>query len=64
MVKDLLHPQPVQVDREAAWAALVRDKKAVDSVPRLVLLDAPGEPRVGVELEDDALRAALDELIA
>jgi shikimate kinase/3-dehydroquinate synthase len=63
MVEELLHPKPVQVDREAAWAALNRDKKAAEGRPRLVLLDAPGEPRVGVELEDDVVRAALDALI-
>jgi len=63
MVDELLRPQPVQVDRVAAWAALARDKKAVDGTLRLVLLDAPGEPRVGVELEDDIVRAALDALI-
>jgi 3-dehydroquinate synthetase len=63
-VEKLLRPEPVQVDREAAWTALARDKKAVDGGPRLVLLAAPGEPRVAVELEDDVVRAALDELIA
>ena len=62
-VEDVLRPQPVRVDRDEAWAALARDKKAVDGAPRLVLLDAPGEPRVGVELEDDVVRAALDALI-
>jgi 3-dehydroquinate synthetase len=54
----------VQVDRDAAWAALARDKKATAGAPQLVLLAAPGEPRVGVELEDEVVRAALDELIA
>ena len=38
------HPEPVAVDRDAAWAALGRDKKARGGTPRLVLLDAPGEP--------------------
>ena len=42
--------QPVRVDREAAWAALSRDKKADGGSPRLVLLEAPGRPLVGVEL--------------
>jgi hypothetical protein len=28
-----------------------------------VLLDAPGAPRVGIELEADELRSALDALI-
>ena len=52
------------VDREAAWAALARDKKARDGRPRLVLLEAPGKPVTGVELPAEDVRAALDELIA
>lgn len=62
-VGELLRPRPVRVDPEAAWAALARDKKAVGGRPRLVLLEAPGRPRVGVEVEEDALRAALLALI-
>ena len=34
-------PQPVAVDRDAAWAALLRDKKARDGKRRLVLLERP-----------------------
>jgi shikimate kinase / 3-dehydroquinate synthase len=64
LVEELLRPQPADVDREAAWAALSRDKKAVNGRVRLVLLDAPGAPRIGVEVDEQALRAALDELIA
>ncbi len=62
-VEELLRPQPARVDREAAWAALSRDKKGVDGEPRLVLLAAPGSPRVGVELPADEIRWALDSLI-
>ncbi len=64
LVEELLRPRRATVDREVAWAALARDKKAVEGRARLVLLDAPGEPRVGVEVDHAALRAALDELIA
>ncbi len=64
VVDELLAPTPVRVDREAAWAALQRDKKAVDGSPRLVLLDEPGRPRYGVELPEAEIRAALDSLIA
>lgn len=63
-VERVLDPQPVAVDREAAWAALQRDKKAAAGTPRLVLLDAPGSPRWGVELPAADVRAALDALIA
>ena len=59
-----LRPEPVRVNRDEAWAALSRDKKVVDGVPRLVLLEAPGRPRLGVELPAAEVRAALDSLIA
>jgi 3-dehydroquinate synthetase len=54
----------VHVNRDAAWAALARDKKARNGKPRLVLLEAPGKPVTGVERPDDEVRAALDALIA
>ena len=59
-----LDPQPVRVDREAAWAALARDKKTVGGAPRLVLLERAGEPTWGNELPAADVRAALDGLIA
>ncbi|MBA2384782.1 MAG: 3-dehydroquinate synthase, partial [Actinobacteria bacterium] len=62
-VEETLRPEPVRVDRDRAWAALARDKKSVGGVPRLVLLDAPGRPRLGVELPEQDVRAALDSLI-
>jgi shikimate kinase/3-dehydroquinate synthase len=63
-VDDTLSPSPVHVNRDAAWAALARDKKARDGKPRLVLLEAPGKPVTGVERPEAEVRAALDELIA
>ena len=63
IVEAVLRPQLVHVDGDAAWAALLRDKKAKDGKPRLVLLDAPGSARIGVELEPEVVRAALDALI-
>ncbi|MDQ2910971.1 MAG: 3-dehydroquinate synthase, partial [Actinomycetota bacterium] len=63
-VEDVLEPQPARVDRDAAWAALARDKKARDGRPRLVLLEEPGKPVMEVELPAERVRAALDELIA
>jgi shikimate kinase/3-dehydroquinate synthase len=63
-VERTLAPRPVQVDRDAAWAALARDKKSVRGHPRLVLLERPGAPRWGVELADTDVRAALDALIS
>ena len=64
LVDEILHPRPVRVDPERAWAALCRDKKAEAGRPRLVLLAEPGRPRVGVEVEEAEVRRALDELIA
>jgi 3-dehydroquinate synthetase/shikimate kinase len=64
MVQEVLSPEPVTVDADAAWAALARDKKAERGAPRLVLLDAPGRPRWGVELPDTEIRRALEDLIA
>ena len=60
---EILDPQPVRVDRERAWAALRRDKKARDGRIRLVLLEELGKPVVR-EAEPDEVRKALDELVA
>jgi 3-dehydroquinate synthetase/shikimate kinase len=54
-VDEVLHPEPVRVDRDGAWEALLRDKKGK---LRIVLLD--GER----ELPEADVRAALDALIA
>jgi shikimate kinase/3-dehydroquinate synthase len=63
-VEAILAPEPVRLDRERAWAALGRDKKASGGRPRLVLLERPGHPIVGAELPDEQVREALDALIA
>jgi shikimate kinase / 3-dehydroquinate synthase len=63
-VRRVLAPAKAEVDRETAWRALAQDKKAKAGTPRLVLLDAPGKPRWGVEVPERDVRAALDELIA
>ena len=63
-VDELLRPERAAVDPEAAWRALARDKKSVEGHVRLVLLEAPGRPRTGVELSETDLRGALDSLIA
>jgi 3-dehydroquinate synthetase/shikimate kinase len=62
-MSEVLDVQPVRVDRERAWAALQRDKKAREGRIRLVLLEALGRPVVR-EVEPAEVRAALDELIA
>jgi shikimate kinase / 3-dehydroquinate synthase len=63
VVEERLRPEPVRVDPDRAWSALLRDKKALGGMPRLVLLERPGEPRVGVELAESEIRAALEALI-
>jgi 3-dehydroquinate synthetase len=60
-VTDALDPQPVEVDRERAWAALQRDKKRTGEEINLVLLGDDG-PYVEARSPDE-VRAALDTLI-
>jgi shikimate kinase / 3-dehydroquinate synthase len=60
VVDEVLRPQSAHVDREAAWAALKRDKKGEGLY---VLLEAPGRPVVAT-LPDAEARRALDDLIA
>src|SRR5207302_6726684 len=62
-VVELLHPQPVKVDRDKAWQAMQRDKKAVRGELRLVLLEEAGPAR-DVPVPPEDVRRALDELIA
>jgi shikimate kinase/3-dehydroquinate synthase len=63
VVEDLLRPEPVQVDRERAWEAMRRDKKARDGEIRLILLGEHG-PESGVVLPEGDVRRELDRLIA
>jgi 3-dehydroquinate synthetase/shikimate kinase len=62
VVEDVLHPQPVRVDRERAWEAMRRDKKARGEEIRLVLLGSDG-PQHGVVLPEAEVRRELDRLI-
>ena len=63
-VEEVLRPVPVAADAEAAWAALLRDKKAREGVARLVLLEKPGKAVWDIELSGEEVRAELDALIA
>ncbi len=63
VVEEVLRPQPVRVDRERAWEAMKRDKKALAGVPRFVLLGADG-PESGVVVPEEDVRRELDRLIA
>jgi shikimate kinase / 3-dehydroquinate synthase len=62
-VEEILAPKPVRVDRDKAWAAMQRDKKAVGGELRLVLLGDDG-PRLDVAVPAEDVRRALDALIA
>jgi shikimate kinase / 3-dehydroquinate synthase len=62
-VEEILRPKPVRVDRERAWAAMQRDKKAVGGELRLVLLGDDG-PRWDVPVPAEDVRRELDRLIA
>jgi 3-dehydroquinate synthetase len=61
-VVSALDPQPVEVDRERAWAALQRDKKRSGGSINLVLL-GDGGPYLDARSPDE-VRAALDTLIS
>jgi 3-dehydroquinate synthetase len=61
-VVEALDPQPVEVDPERAWQALLRDKKRAGGEINLVLLGDHG-PTVEARGADE-VRAALDTLIA
>jgi 3-dehydroquinate synthetase/shikimate kinase len=58
-VEQVLVPEPVRVDRDRAWEALLRDKKGR---LRIVLLGDDGAHES--ELPESEVRAALDALIA
>jgi shikimate kinase/3-dehydroquinate synthase len=62
VVTEVLAPEPIRMDRERAWAALRRDKKAQGREIKLVLL-GDDVPVVQTRPESE-VRAALDELIA
>ena len=59
VVEEILRPEPVEADLDAAWDALKRDKKG-EGV--FVLLEAPGRPVVTTVPDADA-RAALAPLL-
>ena len=62
-VEEILHPKPVKVDRDRAWEAMQRDKKAVGGELRLVLL-GDGGPEWDVRMPAEDVRRELDALIA
>jgi len=64
VVEEVLSPEPVEVDRDRAWAAMLRDKKAIGGRLRLVLLEAPGKPFIAQDVPEDAVRAELEKLTA
>ncbi len=62
-MEEILRPKKVRVDRERAWEAMHRDKKAVGGELRLVLLRDDG-PEWNVAVPADDVRRELDALIA
>jgi len=63
VVEEVLRPELAGVDRERAWEAMKRDKKARGGEPRFVLLGDDG-PRIGVAVPEEDARRELDRLIA
>jgi shikimate kinase / 3-dehydroquinate synthase len=58
-VEEVLRPEPVEADLDAAWAALERDKKGRGV---FVLLEGPGKPVV-TTVPDEEARTALAALV-
>jgi shikimate kinase/3-dehydroquinate synthase len=52
------------VDRSAVAAAVQRDKKRRGGRVGFVLLDGPGEPRIGCPVSEEELTAAIEALAA
>jgi len=63
VVEKMLRPRAARVDRERAWEAMHRDKKARSGELRLVLLGDDG-PRWDVAVPEADVRRELDRLIA
>ena len=63
-VREQLDPKPVRVDREAAWAALARDKKTRRRGAAARAARAARRADVGQRAPGRRRRAALDSLIA
>ena len=62
------HGLPVEIDPpvdvDAVLEAIGRDKKKTEKGVGFVLLDAPGEPKVGCLVAPDKVRRAVEELIS
>ena len=63
-VEDVLAPEPVAVDRDRAWAALQRDKKAIGGRVASSSSSVPASRVVTSEIEPERRPSALDSLIA
>jgi 3-dehydroquinate synthetase len=63
VVEEVLQPKRVRVDRDRAWQAMHRDKKARGGELRLALLGDDG-PRWNVAVPEEDVRRELDRLIA
>jgi len=61
VVEEVLRPEPAGVDRERAWEAMKRDKKARGGEPRFVLIEAPGKLALDVEASVAVLGRCLAE---
>ena len=62
------HGLPTSLEASVAvddvLAALARDKKRTEAGVGFVLLSRPGEPRIGVLIDEGRVRAAVEELVA
>ncbi|MDP2693019.1 MAG: 3-dehydroquinate synthase family protein, partial [bacterium] len=52
----------VDIDRESLWKIIAQDKKAVNGVPKFVLLEGIGKPKPGCLVDREIVNHALDQI--
>lgn len=48
------------INRDLLWKIIAQDKKAVNGIPKFVLLEGIGKPRVGLQVAKEVIDRALD----
>ena len=51
------------IDRTKLWQAIRADKKSIGGIPRFVLLEGVGKPKVGCKVDEQIVNKVLDEII-
>lgn len=51
------------IDRDLIWKIMAQDKKAVNGVPKFVLLEGIGRPKAGCLVDKEIVNHALDQIV-